>query len=85
MAGLAGFPFTGKSGFSSFSSHCPKDGNVVVMFAPHVGIDSNGTVGKIKRSGNEGETFACGAAITALQDLINNNGQTSGNVNHLDY
>ena len=51
MAGLAGFPFTGKSGFSTFSSQCPKDGNIVILFAPHIGIDSNGVIGKIKKNG----------------------------------
>ena len=49
MAGLAGFPFTGKSGFGAFSSHCPKDGNIVIMFAPHVGVDMSGNVGKVSR------------------------------------
>jgi hypothetical protein len=84
MAGLAGFPFTGKSGFGAFSSHCPKDGNIVILFAPHVGIDSNGSVGKIKRNGHEDCTSACGAAIHAFEDLLNN-GQVASNVNHLDY
>ena len=85
MAGLAGFPFTGKSGFSAFSSQCPKDGNIVILFAPHVGIDSNGAVGKVKRGGHESHSAASGAAFQALEDLLKNNGQTSGNVNHLDY
>ena len=88
MAGLAGFPFTGKSGFSAFSSQCPKDGNIVILFAPHVGIDSNGTVGKVKRGGHESHSAACdnkNAAMQALEDLLKNNGQTSGDVNHLDY
>lgn len=74
MAGLAGLPFTGKSGFNAFSSHCPKDGNIVVLFAPHVGIDSNGTIGKIRRCGHDDITTACGAAIGALDGLLNSNG-----------
>ena len=40
LGGLAGLPFTGKTGWGAFSSHCPADGNIVVLFAPHVGIDS---------------------------------------------
>ena len=51
LAGLAGVPFTGKTGWDAFSSHCPKDGNIVILFAPHVGVDSNGTVGKVLRKG----------------------------------
>ena len=51
LSGLAGFPFTGKTGWGAFSGHCPEDGHIVVLFAPHVGIDSNGEVGKITREG----------------------------------
>jgi hypothetical protein len=39
LGGLAGFPFTGKTGWGAFSSHVPNDGNIVVLFAPHVGVD----------------------------------------------
>ena len=42
-------PFTGKTGFGAMSSHVPKDGNIVVVFASHVGVDSHGTVGKVLR------------------------------------
>jgi len=48
---LAGLPFTGKTGWGAFSAHVPVDGNIVIMFAPHVGIDRNGNVGKITRDG----------------------------------
>ena len=51
LSGLAGLPFTGKTGWGAFSGHCPADGHIVVLFAPHVGIDSNGEVGKITRDG----------------------------------
>jgi hypothetical protein len=44
--------FTGKTGWGAFSSHVPTpDGNIVVMFAPHVGIDRDGVVGRIHRDG----------------------------------
>lgn len=45
LGGLAGIPFTGKTGWSAFSAHVPLDGNIVLMFAPHVGIDKDGNVG----------------------------------------
>ena len=51
LGGLAGFPFTGKTGWGAFSSHCPEDGHIVIMFAPHVGVDCDGNVGKINRPG----------------------------------
>ena len=66
LGGLAGLPFTGKTGWNAFSSHVPKDGNIVVLFAPHVGVDSSGNVGKVLRDGQECSSSACGAAIGAL-------------------
>lgn len=45
LSGLAGIPFVGKSGWNAFATHVPIDGNVVVLFAPHVGIDREGNVG----------------------------------------
>jgi hypothetical protein len=51
LGGLAGFPFTGKTGWGAFSSHVPKNGNIAVLYAPHVGIDKDGNVGKVSREG----------------------------------
>ena len=51
LSGLGGVPFTGKTGWHAFSSHCPRDGNIVILFAPHVGVDSTGEVGKVLRKG----------------------------------
>ena len=53
LAGLAGMPFTGKTGWGAFSGHCVKDGNIVILFAPHVGVSSEGLVGKLHRDGQE--------------------------------
>ena len=39
LGGLAGIPFTGKAGWTTFSNHVPTDGNIILMFAPHIGID----------------------------------------------
>ena len=55
----------GQTGWGAFSSHVPKNGNIVVLFAPHVGIDKYGTVGKVHRHGIDGPTTACGAAVGA--------------------
>jgi hypothetical protein len=67
LGGLSGFPFTGKTGWGAFSSHCPNDGNIVILFAPHVGIDKMGTVGNINRNGQDHCSTACGAAIGAYK------------------
>ena len=40
-----------QTGFGAFAAHVPTDGNIVLCFAPHVGIDSNGTIGKVLREG----------------------------------
>lgn len=39
------------------------------MFAPHVGVDKNGAVSKINRTGQSCTSSACGAAIGALKSL----------------
>jgi hypothetical protein len=51
LGGLAGLPFTGKTGWTAFASHCPKDGHIILLFAPHVGVDSSGIVGSVRREG----------------------------------
>ena len=51
LGGLAGLPFTGKTGWGAFAAHVPTDGNIVLCFAPHVGIDADGNIGKVTRDG----------------------------------
>ena len=46
MGGLAGIPLIGKVGYGAFSAHVPEDGNLVILFAPHVGVAPDGTMGK---------------------------------------
>ena len=47
-------------------SHIPDDGNVVILFGPHVGISPEGEVGKFSRVGQKKLSTACGAAIAAF-------------------
>ena len=51
MGGLAGVPFTGKTGFAAFSHHIPDGGNLFILFAPHVGLSKQGKVGEYSRFG----------------------------------
>ena len=73
LGGLAGIPFVGASGLDAFLHHVPDrvsagvDGKVLIVFAPHVGITDDGTIGKIQRSGQKGPTTACGAAVGAYK------------------
>jgi len=48
LGGLAGVPFVGASGMDAFLHHVPDggvDGKVLMVFAPHVGIDDEGKLG----------------------------------------
>ena len=69
MGGLGGIPFVGRVGFGAFQAHIPKDGHLVILFAPHVGIAPDGTIGKFHRENQEHLDKACGAAIGALSTL----------------
>lgn len=65
MGGLAGFPFAGVTGFGAMASHIPDDGSCLLVYGPHVGIDSAGTVGKVDRKGKSKTSTCCGSAVAA--------------------
>ena len=65
----AGLPFAGKSGFGAYLHHVPDNGKLLVMFAPHVGIDAEGRIGGLQRDGQAAVSSACGAAIGAYKAL----------------
>ncbi len=73
LGGLTGYPFTGKTGFHAFSHHVPDaegEGNIVVLYGPHVGISEKGELGKVQRENQSHESAACGAAIDFLNKCI---------------
>lgn len=61
LGGLAGFPFTGITGFHAFAGHIPDDGFAVIQYGPHIGISSTGHLGSVMRVGQRLETTCCGA------------------------
>lgn len=69
LGGLGGIPFAGKSGFGAYLHHVPDSGKLLVFFAPHVGIDSQGKIGSLQRDGQATVSSACGAAIGAYKAL----------------
>jgi hypothetical protein len=69
LGGLAGLPFAGKSGFRAYLHHVPDRGKLLVMFAPHVGIDEEGRIGALQREGQSAISKACGAAIGAFKAI----------------
>jgi len=69
LGGIGGAPFTGKTGFAAFSHHVPDDGNVIVLFGPHVAISDAGEIGKYLRHGQHEHSTACGAVLAAYDQL----------------
>lgn len=65
MGGLAGFPFGGITSFGAMASHIPDGGSCLVVFGPHVGVDSDGKVGTVQRRGRENGGACCGSAVAA--------------------
>ena len=63
LGGLGGLPFAGRSGFRAFLHHVPDNGKLLILFAPHVGIDANGGLGGLEREGQSKISKACGAAV----------------------
>jgi len=68
-SGLGGMPFVGKMGFLAFSHHEPINGHIVVVFGPHLGLSSNGELGKLMRFGQAAVSNACSAASAAYGQL----------------
>eukprot|EP00560_Eucampia_antarctica_P006921 CAMPEP_0197824078 /NCGR_PEP_ID=MMETSP1437-20131217/1386_1 /TAXON_ID=49252 ORGANISM="Eucampia antarctica, Strain CCMP1452" /NCGR_SAMPLE_ID=MMETSP1437 /ASSEMBLY_ACC=CAM_ASM_001096 /LENGTH=373 /DNA_ID=CAMNT_0043423573 /DNA_START=316 /DNA_END=1437 /DNA_ORIENTATION=+ len=69
LGGLGGLPFVGTSGFGAFTSHCPGNGKIVIVFGPHVGISDDGIVGKVERIGKKNPSTSCGAAVGAYKAI----------------
>jgi hypothetical protein len=82
FGGISGIPFTGKTGFGAFASHIPDDGAAVILYGPHVGISSDGTVGKVLREGQSKPSSSCGSLIAGLNNVKQGNVL---NISHNDY
>jgi len=65
MGGLAGFPFGGITAFGAMASHIPDGGHCLVVYGPHVGVDSTGAVGTVERQGRAAGGACCGSAVAA--------------------
>jgi len=78
LGGLAGFPFTGMTGFKAFASHIPDDGYAVILYGPHIGVSNSGALGYVLRAGQHLESSCCGALIGAVSK------QRSGDESELD-
>mmetsp|Transcript_51902 Transcript_51902/g.113014 ORF Transcript_51902/g.113014 Transcript_51902/m.113014 type:complete len:443 (-) Transcript_51902:207-1535(-) len=69
LGGLGGVPFTGKAGFGAYAHHVADGGKLLIVFAPHVGVEANGRVGALRRVDQNGVSTSCGAAVGAFKAL----------------
>lgn len=69
LGGLAGIPYTGKTGMAAYASHIPADGASFIYFGPHVGISSDGSIGHVIREHQHDHTFTCGSLISVLDRM----------------
>jgi len=64
LSSLAGMFFAGKTGLMAAMHHSPiVEGKERYVFyaMPHTALDTEGRIGKCKRTGRPGESIACGA------------------------
>jgi len=66
--GLAGYPFVGSIGFGAFASHITDTGGLFISSTPHIGITSDGQIGRQYRRGQASVTAStnCGAVHGAV-------------------
>lgn len=65
IGGLAGFAFGGATGFGAMVAHIPDDGSCLVVYGPHVGVDSAGRIGTVDRRGRVNGGICCGSGAAA--------------------
>lgn len=83
LGGLAGFPFTGLTGFKAFAAHIPDDGFAIIEYGPHIGISDTGQMGMVVRDGQALETTCCGALMATVDAF--KSGKKSELDQELDY
>lgn len=69
MGGLAGFPFGGVTSFGAMAHHIPDGGSCLVVYGPHVGVDTFGSIGTVNRRGRAKGGACCGSAAAALGNV----------------
>jgi len=70
LGGIGGLPYVGKTGFGAFSHHVPDNGNVLIVFGPHIGFSIDGEAGKFLRRGQASLSTACEAVIAAYNQCM---------------
>jgi len=70
LGGIGGLPYVGETGFGAFSHHVADNGNVLIVFGPHIGFSMDGEAGKFLRRGQASCSTACGAVIAAYNQVM---------------
>ena len=73
VGSLAALVFLGRTGVQAALGHVPgEDGRhrFVVFCLPHIGIDEDGTMGRVQRRGMHRASSACGALAAFRADLV---------------
>jgi hypothetical protein len=77
FGGLGGYPFAGATGFAAFAGHIPDNGFAIILYGPHIGISSSGTIGYVQRKGQSAETTCCGALMASIGKIKAGHGITA--------
>mmetsp|Transcript_233 Transcript_233/g.348 ORF Transcript_233/g.348 Transcript_233/m.348 type:complete len:269 (-) Transcript_233:35-841(-) len=85
IGGLAGFPFGGLSSFREMMQNIPEKGSCLIMYGPHVGIDSQGNVKGLNPQGRAALGSCCESAIAAYHEIQRvRKGTGTLTVDHID-
>jgi Limiting CO2-inducible proteins B/C beta carbonyic anhydrases len=88
IGGLAGFAFGGATAFGEMAAHIPDGGSCLVVYGPHVGVDSKGNVGTVDRHGRERGGNCCGSAVAAaayVEAVMNGGKKADAPTDPLDF
>lgn len=72
IGGLSGYPFAGFTALNTVAQHVPENGALLFSYGPHIGVNSKGIAGKLRRTGQSDDSICCGAIISSLQQLQSN-------------
>jgi len=67
FGGIGGFPFSGCTAIGALCHHVAPNGQCLIVYGPHVGIDFDGVVGKVNRPGHQGSGACCNTALASLE------------------
>ena len=73
LGSLGGLLFLGRTGLAAAHAHAPlghRRRRYLVVALTHVGIGSDGTVGRVARSQQQAESSACGALVALQQEIM---------------